>query len=182
MHRLVRAKHVIPEHGEPSMRSAHADLAKKIGYPDNQIHLLQNGEILEFNAKGSARRSKSKIEVQDIIIDGKGGAAGEGQRVIRDRQVMSKNGAVVIVLKAYKDSKRLVGDPDILSRGLIYGSEQEEITKEVVLRVKKAYNEALDRGDNDRKGLKRAVNSALFRYFDKKLNREPMVVPIIVEV
>lgn len=182
MHRLVKAKHIIPEHGEPAMRQAHANLAKKIGYPDNQIHLLANGEILEFDGKGGARRSKSKIEVQDIIIDGKGGASGEGQRVIRDRQIMSKNGAVIVMLKCYNDSKRLVGDPDVLSRGLMYGSEQDEITKEVVQRSKKAYNEALDRGDNDRKSLKRAVNSALYRYFDRKLNREPMVVPIIVEV
>ena len=182
MHRLVKAKHIIPEHGEPSMRYAHAELAKKIGYPDNQIHLLKNGEILEFDANGSARKSKSKIEVQDIIIDGKGGGAGEGQRVIRDRQIMSKGGSVVVVLKVYKDSKRLVGDPDVLSRGLIYGSEEEVITKEVVQRAKKAYIDALDRGDNDRKALKRAVNSALYRYFDRKLNREPMVVPIIVEV
>ncbi len=182
MHRLVKPKHIIPEHGEPSMRSAHADLAKKIGYADNQIHLLKNGEILEFDANGGARRSKSKIEVQDIIIDGKGGAAGEGQRVIRDRQIMSKGGSVVVVMKVYKDSKRLVGDPDVLSRGLIYGSEQDVITKEVVQRAKKAYVEALDKGDDDRKALKRAVNSALYRYFDRKLNREPMVVPIIVEV
>ena len=182
MHRLVKAKHIIPEHGEPSMRYAHAELAKKIEYPDNQIHLLKNGEILEFDANGSARKSKSKIEVQDIIIDGKGGGAGEGQRVIRDRQIMSKGGSVVVVLKVYKDSKRLFGDPDVLSRGLIYGSEEEVITKEVVQRAKKAYIDALDRGDNDRKALKRAVNSALYRYFDRKLNREPMVVPIIVEV
>ncbi len=182
MHRLVKPKHIIPEHGEPAMRTAHAELAKKIGYPDNQIHLLANGEILEFDAQGNARRSKSKIEVQDIIIDGKGGAAGEGQRVIRDRKIMSKNGAVVVMLRAYKDSKRLVGDPDILTRGLVYGSEQEMITKEVVQRAKKAYTDAIDRGENDRKALKRAVNSGLYRYFDKKLNREPMVIPIIVEV
>lgn len=182
MHRLVRAKHIIPEHGEPSMRSAHAELAKKIGYADNQIHLLQNGEILECDRKGGARKSKSKIDVQDIIIDGKGGAAGEGQRVIRDRQIMSKNGTVIVVLRAYSDSKRLVGDPDVLSRGLMYGSETESVTKEVVQRAKKAYTETLDKGDTERKALKRAVTSALFRYFDKKLNREPMVVPIIVEV
>ena len=182
MHRLLKPQHIIPEHGEVAMRTAHADLAKKIGYADNQIHLLGNGEILEFDGQGNARRSKRKIEVQDIIIDGKGGGGGEGMRVIRDRQIMSKNGAVVVLLKAYKDSKRLVGDPDILTRGLVYGSEQDMIMKEVTQRAKKAYTDALDRGDNDRKSLKRAVNSALFRYFDKKLNREPMVIPIVVEV
>lgn len=182
MHRLLKPKHIIPEHGEPAMRTAHSDLAKKIGYEDNQIHLLNNGEILEFDKQGNARRSKSKIEVQDIIIDGKGGAGGEGQRVLRDRKIMSKAGAVVVVIRAYSDSKRMVGDPDILSRGLMYGTEQDTITKDVIQRSKKAYNEALDRGENDRKALKRAITGALYRYFDRQLNREPMVIPIIVEV
>ena len=181
MHRLVKPRHIIPEHGEPAMRSAHAALAKKIGYPDNQIHLLGNGEILEFDQL-NARKSKSKIDTQDIIIDGKGGSAGEGQRVMRDRKIMSLAGTVVVVLKVYSDSKRLVGDPDVLSRGLIYGSEQETITREVVLRTKKAYQETLDRGETDRKAFKRAITGTLYRYFDKQLNREPMVVPIIVEV
>ena len=182
MHRLVKPRHIIPEHGEPSMRAAHAALAKKIGYPENQVHLLENGEILEFDANGGARRSKTKVPIKDIIIDGKGGAAGEGQRVIQDRKIMSRGGTVVIMLRVYKDSKRLMGNPDVLSRGLMYGSEEEAITKEVVERTKKAYTDAVDKGDHDRKSLKRAINGALYRYFDKKLNREPMVIPIIVEV
>lgn len=181
MHRLVHAKHIIPEHGEPHMRAAHADLARKIGYPDNQIHLLTNGEILEFDQGGAARKSKQKHTFQDVIIDGRG-SAGEGQRVLTDRKIMSTSGVIVVVLRAYADSKRLVGDPDVLSRGLLYGSEQEEITRDVVQASKKAYTEALDRGEVDRKALKRAVTGGLYRYFDRKLNREPMVIPIIVEV
>ena len=182
MHRLVKPRHIIPEHGEPAMRAAHAELAKKIGYPENQIHLLGNGEILEVDRDGSARRSKSKIETQDIIIDGTGGTAGDGQRVMRDRKIMSKSGAVIVLMKVYADSKRPVGDPDVISRGLIYGSEQETITREIIQRSKKAYTEALDRGEKDRKAFKRAIAGALYRYFDKSLNREPMVMPVIVEV
>lgn len=182
MHRLLKPKHIIPEHGEPAMRAAHAELAKKIGYPDNQVHLMSNGEILEFDTAGNARKSKQKFDMQDIIIDGKGGAAGEGQRVIRDRQIMSKNGAIIVVLKVYAESKRIVGDPDILTRGLVYGSEEDVITKEVIERAKKSYLEALDRGETDRKMLKRAITGGLYRYFDKKLDREPMVIPFIVEV
>jgi len=181
MHRLVRAKHIIPEHGEPYMRAAHAALAKQMGYPDNRIHQLTNGEILEFDAKGNARRSKQKLTLQDVIIDGYG-SAGEGQRVMDDRKIMSANGVIVIALRAYKDSKRLVGDPDILSRGLIYGSEQTVITGEAIKIAKKAYEEALGRGEKERKELKRAVNGAVFRYFDRKLNRRPMIVPIVIEV
>ena len=180
MHRLVRARHIIPEHGEPHMRSAHADIAKSIGYPDNQIHLLSNGEILEFEHGGAARKSKHKLTVQDVIIDGRG-SAGEGQRVLLDRKIMSESGVVMVILRAYSESKRLVGDPDVLSRGLIYGSEQQTITAEVIHASKKAYEEAVNRGETDRKALKRAVTGALYRYFDRALDREPMVIPIIVE-
>jgi len=181
MHRLVRARHIIPEHGEPYMRAAHGDIARKLGYPENQIHQLNNGETLEFSPQGHARRSKQKIPTQDVIIDGYG-SAGEGRRVIDDRKIMSENGAIVVVLRAYTDSKRLVGAPDILSRGLIYGSEQTTITGEAIKIARKAYEESLGRGETDRKDLKRAVNGALFRFFDRKGNRKPMIMPIIVEV
>lgn len=181
MHRLVRARHVIPEHGEPHMKAAHAELAKAIGYQDNQIHLLTNGEILEFESNGAARKSKQKIPFRDVIIDGRG-AAGEGQRVLTDRKIMSNAGALIVLFKVYAESKRLVGDPDIISRGLIYGSEQTEITNEVIAASKKAYEEELNRGETDRKAFKRAVTGALYRYFDRKLDREPMVIPLFVEV
>ncbi len=181
MHRLVRAKHVIPEHGEPHMRTAHADLVRGIGYPENQVHLIVNGEVLEFDRSGDARRSKQKVTVRDVIIDGHG-TTGEGQRIMDDRKIMSNSGVVVIAFKAYTDSKRLVGDPDVLSRGLLYGTEQAEITREIVLTARKAYEDELNRGEKDRKALKRAVTGALYRYFDRKLDREPMVVPFIVEV
>lgn len=181
MHRLVRAKHVIPEHGEPHMKSAHGDLVRGIGYEENQVHLLLNGEILEFDRDGNARRSKTKLTANDIIIDGRG-SAGEGQRILTDRKIMSGGGAIVVLMRAYAESKRLLGDPDIISRGLIYGSEQQTITREVVETSRKAYEEAVSRGETDRKVLKSAVISALYRYFDRKLDREPMVIPLIVEV
>lgn len=181
MHRLVKAKHIIPEHGEPYMRSAHADLARSMGYQDNQIHLLSNGEILEFDTQGGARRSKQKHLINDVIIDGRG-SAGEGQRVMDDRKRMGKGGVVIVMMRTYADSKRLVGDPDVISRGLMYGSEQQEVTKEVVQAAKKAYEDSLNKGDTERKEFKRAVVGALFRYFDRKLDREPMIVPIFIEV
>jgi ribonuclease J len=181
MHRLVRARHVIPEHGEPHMRAAHADLAYQIGYEENRVHLLVNGEILEFDRDGSARRSKQKIPFRDVIIDGRG-AAGEGQRVLTDRKIMSSSGVIVVLFKVYAESKRLVADPDVITRGLIYGSEQIEITSEIVQTSKKTYEEELNRGVTDRKEFKRAVTGALYRYFDRKLDREPMVVPLFVEV
>src|SRR3989339_287538 len=181
MHQLVRAKHIIPEHGEPYMCAAHADLARRLGYEENRIHSLVNGDILEFDQQGNARKSKQKFLIQDVIIDGLG-SAGEGQRVLNDRKVMSSAGVIIVMLRAYAQSKRLVGDPDIISRGLIYGSEQVVITKNASDVVRKAYDEAVARGETDRKAIKRAISGALYRYFDRKLDREPMIIPIIVEV
>jgi len=182
MHRLVQAKHIIPEHGEPYMREAHAEIARTLRYPDNQIHMLANGEILEFDMQGNARKSKTKVPIRDVIIDGRTPATAEGQRVLTDRKIMSRGGTIIVVVKVYKDSKRLVGDPDAISRGLIYGSEQEEVSREVVRITKKTYEEELSRNVTDRKVIKRAVTGALYRYFDRKIDREPMIIPIIVEV
>lgn len=181
MHRLVRARHVIPEHGEPHMRAAHGNLVKGIGYPENQVHLLVNGEIIDFDENGDARKSKQKAPYRDVIIDGLG-SAGEGQRILDDRKIMSSSGVVIILCKVYAESKRLVADPDIISRGLLYGSEQAEITREITQAVRKAYEEELNRGTKERKDLKRAITGALFRYFDRKLDREPMVIPLMMEV
>lgn len=181
MHRLVRAKHVIPEHGEPYMRAAHGDLARSIGYQENQIHLLTNGEILEFDASGAARRSKTKLPANDIIIDGRTTGA-EGQRIMDDRKIMNNAGIFIALLKVYADSKRLVSDPLLLSRGFIYGTEQSLINKEATHVIRKAYEEALNRGEKDLKNFKREVTGALFRYFRNKLEREPMVMPIVIEV
>ncbi|OGJ54695.1 hypothetical protein A3D11_00075 [Candidatus Peribacteria bacterium RIFCSPHIGHO2_02_FULL_49_16] len=182
MHRLVRPRHIIPEHGEPYMREAHADIARNLGYSDNQIHMLTNGEILEFDVEGNARKSKTKIPIRDVIIDGRTPATAEGQRVLTDRKIMSTGGAIVVVLKVYKDSKRLVGDPDVISRGLIYGSEQEKVSKEVVRIAKKTYEEEFARKTTDRKAVKRAITGALYRYFNREIDREPMIVPLVVEV
>ena len=181
MHRLVRAKHVIPEHGEPHMKSAHGELARQLGYQENQIHLLENGEILEFDKVGAARKSKQKFPYHDVIIDGRG-SAGEGQRTLTDRRIMSASGVVIVAFRAYTESKRLVGDPDVITRGFLYGSEQQEITNEIIQISKKAYEEELTRGEKDRKGFRRAVQGALYRYFDRKLDREPMVIPIMMDV
>ncbi len=181
MHRLIRARHVIPCHGEPYMRAAHADLLRTIGYQENQLHLLTNGEVLEIDAASQVRRSKQKVSASDVIIDGRG-ASSEGERVLEDRKQLSSSGVLIVVLRAYSTSKRLVGSPDVISRGLFYGSERQEITAEVASTAQKAYEETLTHGDRERAALKQRVTEAIHRYFRRKLNREPTIVPIVVEV
>jgi ribonuclease J len=138
-------------------------------------------EDLGVRGYGSIVYAKTKLPANDIMIDGHGKGS-EGQRILDDRRMMSNAGIMVITIKAYADSMRMMGDPLLLSRGLIYGSEQQSITQEAIQIAKKAYQEELDRGEKSIKNLKYAVSGALFRFFRKKLDREPMVMPIIVEV
>ena len=93
------------------------------------MHLLTNGEILEFDAQVPARRSKHKLTANDIIIDGRG-AIGDGERILDDRRMMTNAGVFVATIKVYAESMRLVSDPLILSRGFVYGSEQADINKQ----------------------------------------------------
>ncbi|HLD08264.1 MAG TPA: ribonuclease J [Candidatus Peribacterales bacterium] len=182
MMRLTKPKHVIPEHGEPSMRAAHGELAKLAGYDENSIHLLNNGEILEFDHNGNARRSKHRITANDIMVDGLGEGSAEGARVMEDRKRLANAGVVIVVLRTYAKSGRLVSDPDILSRGFVFGSELNEVMTEAGKTARKAYEDAKASGESDRKNLKKAVGASLHRTFRRKLDREPMVVPIFVEV
>lgn len=181
MHRLIRAKHIIPCHGEPYMRSAHAELVKSIGYDDQTVHLLSNGEVMELDKSGQARKSKQRISASDVIIDGSA-TSSEGDRVLADRKMLSSSGVVIIALKTFSKSHRLAGGPDVITRGLFYGSERLEIQSEVARTARIAYEEALSRGGKERSDLKKHVIEAVHRYFRRKLSREPMIVPVIVEV
>lgn len=182
MMRLTKPLHVIPAHGEPAMRAAHAELARTAGYEENKVHLLTNGEVLEFDREKNARRSKHKVTANDIIIDGLGEGS-EGTRIMEDRKQLSGGGVVIVIIRSFAASGRLVGDPDVLSRGFVYGTELTEVTAEAVQTAKKAYEEARAAGgEKDRKAIKHAITAALHRMFRRKLDREPMVVPVIVEV
>ncbi len=181
MMRLTKPRHLIPEHGEPAMRAAHAELGRLAGFEENRIHLINNGEVIEFDAHRNARKSKHRVMASDILIDGLGEGS-EGKRVLEDRKRLSGGGIVMVVLRVYEKSGRLVGDPDVLTRGFVYGSELGDVTRDVVKTARKAYEEIRATGEKERKGQKKAVGAALHRAFRRKLNREPVVVPIIVEV
>lgn len=181
MHRLMRPQHIVPIHGEPYMRAAHAELVRSIGYGEQHVHLLVNGEVLEFDQEGSARKSRQRISAHDVIIDGRG-ASSEGQRVLNERKQLSSAGFLLLLFRAYTGSMRLVGSPQVLSRGLVYGSESQEIMNEVTRLAQKAYEEGLGRGEKDRNALKTHVMEVVFHYFRRTVGREPMIVPVIVEV
>ncbi len=179
MYSLVKPKCYVPIHGELFMRIGHGDFIKNIADPGLHITILENGDVLEVNKQG-IRKSKQKVPANDILVDGLG--FGEiGSRVIQERKVMSQDGIVLLLFRAYQETQRLVGDPDIVSRGFLYIKESEVIAQEMKQVAKKAYEQAM--GQNRKwelKELKAEVAAHLGRFVRKRLGREPMIIPIVM--
>jgi ribonuclease J len=180
MHALIKAKIVVPIHGEMFMRQAHKKIAMELGYDEDKVPLLENGNILEYE-NGHARKSKSRVSAELILIDGIG-SGDTGKRVMEERKMMANGGSVVVVLKVMQKSLRLVGNPEIHSRGFIYMKESKEILQEVQMQAKKSYDIAMKHEKPTIQDLKRAVVRGVQTTIYKKTQREPMIIPMVVMV
>jgi len=178
MHSLLRPKYLVPIHGELHMRHAHRETAQKIGIEENNILLLDNGDILEIAPNEIVRKSKSKVRVNNILIDGLG-VGDIGTSVLRERQIMSENGIVTIIFKAYKQSGKLIGAPDIISRGFVYMKESNAIVEETKKVAMKAYAEV---SKKDYKEVRKEVSRAVAKFIRQRIDREPLILPYTIEV
>ncbi|PIR55338.1 ribonuclease J [Candidatus Peregrinibacteria bacterium CG10_big_fil_rev_8_21_14_0_10_36_19] len=172
----ARPKYLIPIHGEYYMRQALGELAtKNCGIPEENIFLLENGGIV-IGGRGKMQRDKEPLDIQDMLIDG----SGEGtidSHVIFDRQMMAKNGALIILIPANKNRR-----PDIVSRGLMYMHESQEITEEIAKLAKEAYETIRKKNPGaDRRDIKKYVKYSVERFVNKRLQREPLIIPLIVD-
>lgn len=176
----IRPRYLVPIHGEFYMRQGLANLAmKECGMSENQVVMLQNGDVL-IGEQNKLYKSGETVETKYILIDG----SGEGQigsQVLVDREIMSQNGAVIILISVTKNG-RLKGDPNVITRGFIYMHESEAITNEIIKITKDAYNAITDknRGAN-RKDIKKYIRQTVDKFTHKTLERSPLVIPLIIE-
>ena len=179
MYSLIKPKCYVPIHGEIFMRVGHGDMIKQIADPRLHITILENGDVLEVSKQG-IRKSKQKVPANDILIDGLG--FGElGSKVIQERQIMSQDGVLMILFRAYEKTKNLVGDPDILTRGFVYMKESEAIASEVKQVAKKAFEQIISQKKGiETKELKQEIALNVNRFLKKRLGREPMIIPLIM--
>ncbi len=177
---LIRPKYLIPIHGEFFMRQSLANLAMNdCGIPEQNIVMISNGDVLTTDA-GKIKKTKEKIETNYILIDG----AGEGQidsQVIIDRQIMSENGALLVLIYSSAKTGKLIKEPDVVSRGFIYPHELNEITKEISKIAANSYGTVSSKKGVDRKDIKNFVKQAVDKFVTKRLDRRPLIVPLIIE-
>lgn len=174
---LVRPKHFMPVHGELYMLKAHAKISQAINAKCG-VSLLQNGDILEVNQQG-VRKSKQKAIANDIAVDGL--SHGDlGSQVLRERKIMAQDGILIILLRGYESTKRLIGDPDIISRGLVYVKESQEVAQETKAISRRAYEAAVQHNPQILlKDLKNEIRLPIGKFIRKRLGREPLIIPII---
>ncbi|MCH8025492.1 MAG: ribonuclease J [Chloroflexi bacterium] len=177
VHTLVKPKYFVPIHGEYRHMVLHADLASSLGMPDENIFVLTDGDVLELD-KNSARVA-GHVPADYVYVDGLG--VGDIDHVIlRDRHHLANDGMVVVILAIEKNTGRLVGEPEVVSRGFVDIDESEELLQRTVKKVK----ESLAGKDHIAEWgvVNTMVKDTVARFLYDETHRRPMVLPVSVEV
>lgn len=172
---LTKPKFFIPVHGETRQLMAHRRTAISMGHERESIIIMENGKVLELNEDGY--NVNSKVESGKVFVDGLG-VGDVGNIVLRDRQHLSQDGLIIAVINLNEDTKELIGEPDIISRGFVYVKENEELLDQLKQIVKEVINTSETK---EWSTLKSLIKSKLTRFIIKKTKRDPMILPIIVE-
>ncbi len=176
---LTKPQYAIPVHGEYQHLKAHAELAQKMGIPKENTVILSSGDVLEINSRRAV--FTGKVQAQGIMVDGLG-VGDVGNIVLRDRQHLSENGLIIIVLTLEKYTNQLLAGPDIVSRGFVYVRESEYLMDEAKGIVYAALERCLDNNVSDWSKIKTEIKDSLSDFLWKKMKRNPMILPIITEI
>lgn len=176
---LTRPKYAIPVHGEYRHRIRHAELAQELGIPKENTLILSSGDVLALNAEEA--EVIDHVPAQGILVDGLG-VGDVGNIVLRDRQYLSENGLIIVVVTLEKYSNQILAGPDIVSRGFVYVRESENLMEEAADVVNDALERCLGRNMSDWSKIKTEIKDSLSDYIWKRMKRNPMILPIIMEV
>lgn len=179
MYTILKPKYSIPVHGEYRHLVKHAELAESMGIDKKNIFILSSGDVLELSEEEG--KVVDTVPCGELMVDGLG-VGDVGNIVIRDRQVLSENGIVVVVLTLDKYTNQLLSGPDIVTRGFVYVRESETLIEEATDVVYHAAINCLENSNVDWAKIKLVIKDSLGEYFWKKMKRTPMVLPIIMEV
>ncbi len=176
---LVKPKYAVPLHGEYRHLKTHAELAEAMGVDKDNIFILSSGDVLELSSKEGY--VNDRVQVGSILVDGLG-VGDVGNIVLRDRQNLAENGIIIVVMTFEKYSNQLLSGPDIVSRGFVYVREAENLLEDARNIVNDAVIDCIEKNIADWGKIKMIVKETLSDYLWKKIKRNPMILPIIMEV
>ena len=176
---LTKPKYFIPVHGEYRHLIAHSETAKLMGVPKENIFKLENGKILEMD-KNSAEFT-GMVQSGIILVDGLG-IGDVGNVVLRDRQHLSQDGLIIVVLTMNGSSGEVIAGPDVISRGFVYVRESENVMDEIKSVVRHEVHKCEEQGIRDWSTIKNCIRENLREYIFSKTKRNPMIIPIVMEI
>ena len=176
---LVKPKYFIPVHGEYRQLIAHAETAKKIGISHENIFISENGKVLELNEDEA--KFTGHVQSGRVLVDGLG-VGDVGNIVLKDRQRLSQDGLIIVVITLDSRSGKIVAGPDVISRGFVYVRESENLMEEIKKLLRIELQKCEEKHITDWSTLKLVVREELGDFIYKKTKREPMLIPIIMEI
>lgn len=179
IHSLLKPQYFIPGHGEYRHLKQHAKLAEDLGMPKDNIFLAENGSIIELTKERG--KIVGNAPSGNILVDGLG-VGDVGNIVLRDRKHLSQDGLIVVVVTISREDGSVIVGPDIVSRGFVYVRESEDLMEEAKRVVKNVLMECEKNRITDWATLKSSIRDALRNFLYERIKRNPMILPIIMEV
>ena len=176
---LTNPKFFMPVHGEYRFLRRHGHIAELLGMSDKNIFIMANGKTLEVDANSA--RIGQQVQSGIVLVDGLG-VGDVGNIVIRDRQMLSENGMILVVFSLDSKTGKLVGGPDIITRGFVYVRESEDLMEEIRAFSKEQILKLEKEGVKEWSTIKGKVRDSLCDFVYKRTRRNPMILPIITEV
>lgn len=177
MHSLIKPKFFMPVHGEYRHLKRHAQLAEELGMQKNHIFIGRNGSVLELNKQKG--RFSGYVNSGYVLVDGLG-VGDVGNIVLRDRKHLSEDGLIVVVVTM--ENGKVIAGPDLVSRGFVYVRESEDLMEDARILVKETLEKCESMNITDWATLKTSIKEALKNYIYEKMERNPMILPIIMEI
>lgn len=175
---LVKPKYAIPVHGEYRHRTAQADLVCNMGIEKENIFILQAGNVLELSKENA--KIVDQVTAKAVFVDGLG-VGDVGNVVLRDRQQLSANGVIIVIIAMTKNTNQMLTKLEIISRGFIYVRESDQLISEMKQVVNKTLESCNKRNVKDWGKLKLEIKNDLNEFLWVKMKRSPMILPIITE-
>lgn len=176
---LVNPKYVIPVHGEYKHLKAHARIATTLGYKSDDIFILSSGDVLELDDEGA--KVTDHVHTGAIMVDGLG-VGDVGNIVLHDRQRLSEDGIIIVVLTLESGSAQVLAGPDIVSRGFVYVKGAEDLMESARDVLNDTMDKCMSQNVTDWNRIKARIKDALGDFVWKETKRRPMIMPIIMEV
>ena len=176
---LVHPKYAIPVHGEYRHLKAQAQLAQNLGISKENVFILHSGDVLEMDENQA--KVSGQVQTGAILVDGLG-VGDVGNIVLRDRQHLAEDGIVIVVLTLERYSNQLLAGPDIVSRGFVYVRESEDLMEAARNVIEESLEYCSAKHITDWGKIKNTIRDDLNNFIWKRTKRNPMILPIIMEV